>query len=70
MLIDYAGAIQGDGTFGATNVSDDVYTAMTPGTPGSLQPGEYHLDYAFEGDKIAIYFNNAPLPKGTAVTIK
>ena len=67
-LIDYAQAIQGDGTFGDTNVVDDVHGVMSPGTAGSLQPGEYFLDYAYGGDKIAIYFNN-PLPAAGTVVI-
>ena len=64
-LIDYTGAIQGAGTFATVAISDDALGMLSLGTQGSLQPGEYYLDYAYDngGDmNIALYANTVPEP--------
>jgi hypothetical protein len=62
-LIDYRGAIQGDGTFGGVSILDSHYAGgLTPGTLGDLQPGQYYLNMADsnvgDGSALVLYFNN------------
>ncbi len=74
-LIDYRGAIQGDGTFGGVSILDSHYAGgLTPGVQGNLQPGQYYLDMADgtvgDGSAVVLYFNNAvPEPGGMALLL-
>lgn len=71
-LIDYTGDIQGVGTFASVAITDDALGTLSPGTPGSLQPGEYSLDYAHDGGggdmMIALYFDNTGAAAGPSFT--
>jgi len=59
-LIDYRLNIMGDGTFGEITITDDVLGTLSEGTLGSLQQGEYFLDYTGgdDSDDIVLYYNN------------
>jgi hypothetical protein len=74
-IIDYNDFIVGNGYFSTTNITDDLHGTLTPGTKGSLEPGEYYLDYAdtaleANGTMITLYFRNPPWPKGSLLTIR
>ena len=68
VLINYQDNILGTGSFGSVTITDGAFGTLTPGTPGSLNPGEYSLSYTGgDGTGISIFYNTIPEPASMAL---